>query len=102
MLNRFRISTKLLLTIFPLILLGIGISMYFNNRYQEEEMLAQAQASAQTAADIIRESLVNMMTTRLKIDDGYLSQLNSLRDIRDLHIHFITDSLHLREMYQDE
>ncbi|HTK81087.1 MAG TPA: HAMP domain-containing sensor histidine kinase [Bacteroidota bacterium] len=102
MLKKLRISTKLLLTIFPLLLLGIGTSIYLNNRYQEQEMLAQAQASAQTAADILRESLVNMMTTRLKVDDGYLSQLASIRDLRNLHIHFRTDSLHLRDMYQDD
>jgi signal transduction histidine kinase len=102
MFRRLRISTKLLLTVFPLIVLAMGTSIYLNNRYQEREMLAQAQASAQTAADIVRESLVNMMTTRLKIDDAYLSQLNAVRDIRKLHIHFTTDSLHLRDMYQDE
>ena len=102
MFHSLRISTKLLLTIFPLLFLGVGISVYLNNRYQEEQMLDQARIAAQTHADIIRESLVNMMVTRERVDDDYLHRLRLLRDIRELHVHFIAESLHLRPVYQDE
>src|SRR5262249_2416660 len=98
----FRIRTKLLMIILPLVLLSLGTSAYVNNRFQEEEMFQQAQSSPQTYAEIIRESLVTMMLTRQQVDDGYLVQLNQLRDIRNLHIHFFTDSLHLRELYRKE
>src|ERR1041385_2680417 len=99
---RLRISTKLLLTILPLALLAIGISVYVNNLFQEQEMLNQAQVSAQTYGNIIRESLVNMMITRQQIDDEYLQQLNTVRDIRNLTVLFKVENLHLREVYQSD
>ncbi len=99
MFDNFRISTKLLLTILPLIILAVGISAYFNNTHQESEMLKQAQAAARTHSDLIRESLVYMMTTRGNVDDEYLVRLNNVRDIANLHIYFQADSLHLREKY---
>lgn len=100
--RKLRLTTKLYLTILPMIFLAIGISAYLNNLYQEREMLSQAQQSAQTYADLIRESLVNMMITREQVDDAYLAQLNKIPDIHNLHIQFSTDNLHLREMYQSE
>lgn len=99
MFANFRISTKLLLTILPLIILAVGISAYFNNRYQEREMLKQAQAAARTYSDLVRESIVYMMITHNKVEDDYFLQLNNVREIGNLHIHFNTDSLHLRETY---
>src|SRR5512144_2319462 len=94
-----RISTKLLLTILPLIFIAIGISAYLNNKYQEEQMLDQARNSALTYATIIRESLVHQMQTYERIDDEYLARLNSLREIKDVHIHFRASQLHLRDIY---
>ncbi|MBI1803299.1 MAG: HAMP domain-containing histidine kinase [Ignavibacteriae bacterium] len=102
MFRNLRISTKLLFTILPLVLFAIGLSAYLNNHYQEQEMLNQAQASARTYADIIRESLVNMMVTREKIDDKYLEQIRNLPDIQDLHIHFTIDGLRLRTIYTSD
>ncbi len=102
MFSRLSISTKLLLILLPLIVFAVGTSAYLSNKYQEEEMLKQAQTSAQTYGEIVRESLVNMMITRQQIDDAYLAQLNALREIHNLHIHFRTDSLHLRDVYQSE
>jgi hypothetical protein len=100
MLRNLRISTKLLLSIPPLVFLAAGISSYINNRTQEEEMIRQAQADAQIYGDIIRESLVSMMVTNEKIDDDYLRQLNTIPDIRSLHIHFTVDNLNLRDVFQ--
>lgn len=100
MFDRLRISTKFLLAFIPLIFLAIGTSAYLNNVYEEAEMLSQARASAQTYADIIRESLVNMMVTREMIDDKFLARLNTIPDIRELRIHFRPENLFLREVYQ--
>ncbi len=99
MVQRFRISTKLLLTILPLAFLAIGTSVYLNNMYQEREMLEQAKSSAQRYGEFIRTSLVNMMVTREQIDDEYLRQLNNLKDVQDLHIQFSIENLHLRENF---
>src|SRR6267143_2764538 len=102
MLKNLSISTKFVLAVVPLIFLALGTSAYLNNRYQEQDMLEQAQASAQTYAELIRKSLVEQMVTKERIDDEYLKLLGSGGDIDSLHIYFITDSLHLRDIYQSE
>jgi signal transduction histidine kinase len=102
MLRNYRISTKLLFTILPLIFLAVGTSAFLNNLYQERDMLEQAQASAQTYAELIRKSLVEQMVTRERIDDEYLARLSTGGDLDSLHICFMTDSLHLRDMYQSD
>jgi len=101
MMSRMRIGSKLLLTFIPLIVLAVGVSAYMNNENEKREMLKQAQASAQTYAELIRESLVHMMTSRGRIDDDYINQVNNVRDVNNLHIHFSTDSLRLKEIYVD-
>ncbi len=101
-LRDFRISTKLLLTILPLIFLAIGTSAYINAVFEERDMIDQAQASAQTYADLVRKSLVEQMVTRQRIDDDYLKRLSTGGDIDSLHICFETDSLHLKEEYRSE
>src|ERR1051326_3463662 len=102
MLKNYRISTKLLFTILPLLFLAVGTSAFLNNLYQERDMLEQAQASAQTYAELIRKSLVEQMVAGERIEDQYLQRLSSGGDLDSLHICFMTDSLHLREMYQSE
>src|SRR5260221_2199562 len=101
-LRDFRISTKLLLTILPLFFLAIGTSAYLNAVFEERDMIDQAQASAQTYADLIRKSLVEQMVTRQRIDDDYLKRLSTGGNIDSLHICFMTDSLHLKDEYQSE
>lgn len=101
MFNRLRISTKLLLIIVPLFIIAVAMSAYLNNENERREMLKQAQASAQTYSELIRESLVHMMTTRGRIDDDYINEVNNVRDVNNLHIHFNTDSLRLRDIFQD-
>ncbi|MBI3766001.1 MAG: HAMP domain-containing protein, partial [Ignavibacteriales bacterium] len=102
MVHTTHLSTKLLLTIVPLIFVALGTSVYLNNRYQEQVMLDQARASAKTYSDIIRESLVDMMLTKERVDDAYLARLNSIPDIQNLRIHFTTAGLHLRESFNQE
>lgn len=102
MFRKLRISSKLLLTIFPLATLAIGVSVYLNNLYQERDMLEQAQVAARTYSDIIRESLVNMMLTRERVDEKYLVELNHIPDIKNLHIHFTVEGLHLRPIYAND
>jgi signal transduction histidine kinase len=97
-----RISTKLMFTILPLLIVAVGTLAWLNNQYQRDEMMKQAQTSAQAFAEIIRKSLVNMMVTNQRIDDNYLRQLRTVHDIGELHIHFTADGLHLREIYQDQ
>lgn len=101
MFRNLRISTKLLIIIPPLVFLAAGVSAYLTDRALEEEMLRQALRTAQTYGDLIRESLVNMMVTNERIDDDFLARLNTIPDIRSLHIHFTLDSLRLREVFQD-
>jgi signal transduction histidine kinase len=100
--RRMRISTKLMFTILPLLILAVGTLAWLNNQYQRDEMLKQAQTSAQAYAEIIRKSLVNMMTTNQRIDDNYLRQLRTVHDISEVHIHFSAEGLHLRDIYQDQ
>jgi hypothetical protein len=99
--SRMRIGSKLLLVFIPLIVMAVGVSAYMNYENEKREMLKQAQASAQTYAELIRESLVHMMMSRGRIDDDYINQVNNVRDVNNLHIHFATDSLRLKEVYLD-
>src|SRR5947209_19427895 len=96
------ISTKFVLAVVPLIFLALGTSAYLNNRYQEQDMLEQAQASAQTYAELIRKSLVEQMVTKERIDDEYLPPLGSGGEIDRHHIYFMTDSPHSRDIYQSD
>ncbi len=100
MFRNLRISTKLLLAIIPFALLAIGISVYLNNFFQERAMLEEAQITAQTYTQLVRESLVEMMETRQQIDDQYLRQLSSMQDIHDLVILFRLNNLALKDVYQ--
>ena len=102
MFQNYHISTKLLLTILPLALIAIGVSVYLNNLFQEQQMLEQAQLNAQTYSNLVRESLVEMMTTRQQIDDEYLRRLGSTQDIHDLTILFRVDNLSLKDVYQTD
>lgn len=102
MFSKLHIQTKLLLTILPLLFIAILASAYLNNRYEEQEMQKQAQASAQTYGDLIRESLVEMMTTHERVEDDYLFRINALRDIQNLRVHFSFDNLHLKDIFQDD
>jgi signal transduction histidine kinase len=100
MLRRLTLSQKLLFIILPLFLLAMLFSRMVNNYFQKEEALRQARHSAQTYAELVRESLVEMMVTKEQIDDSYLDRLSLLGDMKNLHVCFLPDSLHLRAFLQ--
>ena len=58
-------------------------------------MMEQAQFSAHTNADIIKESLVSMMVNNLEVDESFLELLNSLQQFDTMHI--LVNDLMLRK-----
>ncbi len=101
MFKRLRLATKLILSILPLLALAVGLVAFFLTKGQKEDIQNQAMKSTQTYADLVRESMVQMMITQEKIDDDFLARLKKVRDIRNLSIHFTLDSLHLRARFLD-
>lgn len=89
------LSWKILLGVVPLLLISLTISVIVQNRFQEEEMMEQAQLSAHTSADLIRESLVSMMVYSQEIDTTYLERVNAIRHFDSLDV--LANDLHLRE-----
>ncbi len=101
MFRNLTLAAKLLVTILPLIAAGFIITA-LDDHYQRLDMLTEAKSSAENYASIIRESLVNMMLSNKKVDDAYLDRLNTLRDIKYLHIHFTPRSLALRDTFMTD
>ena len=93
--RRLPLSQKILLGLVPLFLLFITVSVLLQNRFQEDEMLEEAQVSAHTYADIVKESLVSMMVNNLQVDGSFLDRVNRLQPFDTLRI-FIND-LRLRD-----
>jgi len=89
------LSRKILLGILPLFLLSISISVLLQNSFQEREMVDQAQLSAYTHADIVRESLVSMMVNNLEVDSSFIERVNHIQQVDTLHI--LVNDLHLRK-----
>lgn len=58
-------------------------------------MMNQAQTSAHTYADLIRESLVSMMVNSQEVDTTYLLRVNRIQQFDSLAV--LVNSLHLRE-----
>ena len=58
-------------------------------------MMEQAQISAHTHADIIKESLVSMMVNNLEVDESFLERLNPLEQFDTVHI--LVNDLRLRK-----
>jgi signal transduction histidine kinase len=98
MFRNLSLAVKLLVTILPL-LVAIVIITVLDDHYQMEDMIGEAQVSAENYASLIRESLFDMMTSQGKIDDAYLERLNTFRDIKLLHIHFTLSGLSLRDTF---
>ncbi len=65
------------------------------NRFQDKEMLAEAQMAAYTYADIVRESLVSMMINNLAIDSTFIDRVNALPEIDTLRL--FVNNLRLRQ-----
>ncbi len=93
--RRLPLSQKILLGLVPLFLLFITVSVLLQNHFQENEMLEEAQVSAHTYADIVRESLVSMMVNNLQVDGSFLDRVNNLQPFDTLRI-FINE-LRLRD-----
>jgi signal transduction histidine kinase len=93
--QRLPLSKKILLGIVPLFLLFISGSVILQNHFQEQEMMEQAQISAHTHADIIKESLVSMMVNNLEVDESFLERLSSLQQFDTVHI--LVNNLKLRK-----
>ena len=93
--RRLPLSRKILLGIVPLFLLFISVSVVLQNHFQEQEMMEQAQASAHTYGDIIRESLVSMMVNNYEVDNSFLVRVNGLQQFDTVHI--LIGNLRLRE-----
>ena len=93
--RRLPLSQKILLGLVPLFLLVITVSVLLQNHFQEDEMLEEAQVSAHTYADIVKESLVSMMVNNLQVDGSFLDRVNRLQPFDTLRI-FIND-LRLRD-----
>ena len=89
------LSRKVLLGIVPLFLLFVSVSVVLQNHFQEQEMMEQAQASAHTYADLIKESLVSMMVNNYQVDNSYLERVNALQQFDTVHI--LVNDLRLRE-----
>jgi signal transduction histidine kinase len=89
------LSWKILLGVVPLMLVSLTISVIVQNRFQEAEMMDQAQVSAHTYADLIRESLVSMMVYSQEIDTTYVVRVNRIRHFDSLAV--LAGDLRLRE-----
>lgn len=88
------ISRKILFGILPLFLMFIAFSVAINNRFQEQEMMEQAQTAAHTYADLIREALLSMMVNNLEVDESFLQRAGVLEQFDSLHI--LINDLRLR------
>lgn len=93
--RRLPLSRKILLGILPLFLLFISLSVALQNHFQEQEMMEQAQLSAHTYADIIKESLVSMMVNNYKVDESFLERVKEVQQFDTVHI--LVNDLRLRE-----
>jgi signal transduction histidine kinase len=89
------LSWKILIGIVPVLLVSLGISVVLQNRFQEEEMMEQAQVSARTYADLIRESLVSMMVNSQEVDTTFLVRVNGIENLDTLSV--LVNQLRLRE-----
>ena len=94
-LRRASLSWKILLGIVPILLLALAISVIVQNRFQEAEMMDQAQVSAHTYATIIRESLVSMMVNSQEVDSTFVLRVGSLQQFDSLKV--LVNRLNLRE-----
>ncbi|MFN0156575.1 MAG: sensor histidine kinase [Bacteroidota bacterium] len=97
MFRRLSLSRKILVGIVPLFLLFVTISVGLHNHFQEEEMMNQARVSAETYANIIKESLVTMMVKDSRVDESFLERVNGIQEFDTVHI--LVNDLRLREEF---
>lgn len=97
MLRKLGLSQKVVVVMLPLILVAVASSLYVSYKNQEALALNLLRSSAETQADIIKESLVHMMISSQRIEEDYLSRINTTGNIKNLSVWFLLDSLHLDE-----
>lgn len=97
MLKNLSLPIKVSIIFFPMFFAAVALISYINYTTTQEQMMSQVQDGATAQANTIRESLVNMMITNERVDDGYLRKISSSGDIRDISILFRLDSLHFDE-----
>lgn len=83
----------------PLFFLAVAAIVILNYASQEETTLRQARSSATLQAMSIKESLVNMMTTNLEVDEEFLKRISKVGEIVDLQVWYRSDSLRLMQEY---
>jgi signal transduction histidine kinase len=98
--RRSSLSWKILLGIVPVLLVALSVSVVLQNRFQESEMMNQAQVSAHTYADLLRESLVSMMVNSQAVDTTFLVRVRAIQQFDGLSI--LANELHLRKELLDE
>ncbi len=94
------LSLKILLWILPPMIIATTVSVVLSNRFLEQELVTQAENSARTYSDIIKESMVSMMSTNYKVDERFLQNLHRVEGIDSLRI--VLGDLRLREEFLTE
>lgn len=94
------LSIKILLWILPPMIIATVVSVVVNNHFLQQELVAQAEASAHTYSDILKEAMVSMMVTNYKVDEAFLENLHAIKGIDSLRI--ILGDLRLRPEFMTE
>jgi len=101
MFRNLRLSTKLLITFVPLLIIAIAVSGDVNLAFQEDLIQKQVLQSAGQKAQIVREALVNQMVENQQVKDEFLDRIQHVAGLNNLYIRFIPENLHLREFLED-
>ncbi|TAK54488.1 MAG: HAMP domain-containing histidine kinase [Bacteroidetes bacterium] len=101
MIQRLNLSAKILVTLAPVFVLGVLLSIFLDYNFQKQTLLKQTQESAQLQSNIIKASLVNMMVTNLRVNDAFLHAIENSAGVDELAVLFHADSLYLLSQYQD-
>ncbi len=101
MIHRLNLSTKILVTLAPVFIIGVLVSIFLDYNFQKQTLLKQTQESVEIQSNIIKSSLVNMMVTDLRVNDAFLHSIQNSAGVNNLSILFHTDSLHLLAQYQN-
>jgi two-component system NtrC family sensor kinase len=89
------LTRKILFALVPVFLVFVTVSVVLQNRFQEREMMEEAQIAARTYADIVKESLVSMMIKNYEVDSSFIDRVNAIKQIDTLKI--FVNNLRIRE-----
>ncbi len=99
MLKNLKLSTKVFALVIPLFAASFAVIVYLNYRFEESQTLELARSAADAQANLIKKSLVHMMTTRFEVDDKYLNQISRPGELENVRVLFRLDSLQLDAEY---